>query len=106
MCLGSLLGCSNPMSKFNIIPKGKWFKFLVSNHSVLWPVVVVVVVGCYGSCLGCSCCGCCIVVVVVDVMDGCCGCCLGCSCCGCCGCDGGLGSSVINQLSRKLNPLS
>ena len=35
LCLGSLLGCSNPISKFNIIPKGKWFKFLVSNHSVL-----------------------------------------------------------------------
>ena len=47
-----------------------------------------------------------VVVVVVVVMVGCCGSCLGCSCCGgcCCGCDRGLGSSVINQLSRKLNP--
>ena len=26
--------CSNSISKFNIIPKGKWFKFLISNHSV------------------------------------------------------------------------
>ena len=33
-CLRSPLGCSNPISKFNIIPKGKWFKFAISNHSV------------------------------------------------------------------------
>ena len=26
-CLRSLLGCSNPISKFNIIPNSKWFKF-------------------------------------------------------------------------------
>ena len=29
----SSLGCSSPISKFNIIPKGKWFKFPISNHS-------------------------------------------------------------------------
>ena len=46
------------------------------------------------------------VVVVVVVMVGFCGTCLDCSSCGYCGCDGGLGSSVINQLSSKLNPLS
>ena len=34
LCLRSLLGCSNPIFKFNIIPKGKWFKFTISNHSV------------------------------------------------------------------------
>ena len=33
LCVRSLLGCSNPISKFNIIPKGKWFKFSISNHS-------------------------------------------------------------------------
>ena len=27
------MGCNNPMSKLVIIPKGKWFKFLISNHS-------------------------------------------------------------------------
>ena len=32
-CLRSLLGCNNPISKLIIIPKGKWFKFLISNHS-------------------------------------------------------------------------
>ena len=48
-----------------------------------------------------------VVVVVVVVMVGFCGTCLDCSSCGYyCGCDGGLGSSVINQLSSKLNPLS
>ena len=25
--------CSNPISKFNIIPNGKWFKLPISNHS-------------------------------------------------------------------------
>ena len=35
-CLRSLLGCNNPISKLIIIPKGKWFKFLISNHSVYW----------------------------------------------------------------------
>jgi hypothetical protein len=25
--------CYNPISKFNIIPNGKWFKFPISNHS-------------------------------------------------------------------------
>ena len=34
-CLRSLLGCNNPISKLIIIPKGKWFKFLISNHSDL-----------------------------------------------------------------------
>ena len=34
-CLRSPLGCSNPISKFNIIPNSKWFKFPISNHSVL-----------------------------------------------------------------------
>ena len=34
-CLRSLLGCSNYISKFNIIPKGKWFKNPISNHSDL-----------------------------------------------------------------------
>ena len=33
-CLRSPLGCSNPISKFNIIPNSKWFKFPISNHSV------------------------------------------------------------------------
>ena len=33
LCLRSLLGCSNPIPKYNIIPKGKWFKFPISNHS-------------------------------------------------------------------------
>jgi hypothetical protein len=32
-CLRSPLGCSNPISKFNIIPNSKWFKFPISNHS-------------------------------------------------------------------------
>ena len=27
------VGCNNPISKLIIIPKGKWFKFLISNHS-------------------------------------------------------------------------
>ena len=36
LCLRSLLGCSYPISKFNIIPKGKWFKFPISNHSDRW----------------------------------------------------------------------
>jgi len=39
-----------------------------------------------------------VVEVVVVVMVVCCGSSLGCSCSGCFGCDGGLGSSVINQL--------
>ena len=33
--LRSPLGCSNPISKFNIIPNSKWFKFPISNHSEL-----------------------------------------------------------------------
>ena len=32
LCLRSLLGCSNPIFKFNITPKGKWFKFSISSH--------------------------------------------------------------------------
>ena len=32
-CLRSPLGCSNPISKLNIIPNSKWFKFFISNHS-------------------------------------------------------------------------
>ena len=34
-CLRSLLGCSNPISKFNIIPNSIWFKFPISNHSAV-----------------------------------------------------------------------
>ena len=37
LCLRSLMGCSKPISNFNIIQKGnylrKWFEFLISNHS-------------------------------------------------------------------------
>ena len=33
LCLRSPLGCSNPIYKYNIIRKGKWFRFPISNHS-------------------------------------------------------------------------
>ena len=33
LCLRSPMGCSNHISKFNFIPNGKRFKFLISNHS-------------------------------------------------------------------------
>ena len=39
-----LLGCYTPISKLIIIPKGKWFKFLISNHSVLEVAVLEVAV--------------------------------------------------------------
>ena len=35
LCLRSPLVCSNTISKFNIIPNGKWFKFPISNHSAV-----------------------------------------------------------------------
>ena len=46
-CLRSLLGCNNPISKLIIIPKGKWFKFLISNHSGIWTIISNLILTCY-----------------------------------------------------------